>query len=186
MRKLDPSALICACTAACAPPSTAIIAMTQATPMMMPSAVSVERSLLRAIAFMPTFRIVRNLSMLLFSRSDRGPPLPGHGPVFDDLAVAEPHDPPGKLRDVPLVRDEHDGLSGVVQLLEDGHDLLGRLRIEVARRLVGQHQLGLVDERPRDRDALLLPAGELARQMVLAAREAHGLETLPGFLDPLL
>ena len=64
MRKLDPSELICAWTAACAPPPTAIIAMTQATPMMMPSAVRVERSLLRAIAFMPTFRIVRNFSML--------------------------------------------------------------------------------------------------------------------------
>ena len=31
--------------------------------MMMPSAVSVERILLRAIAFMPTFRIVRNFNM---------------------------------------------------------------------------------------------------------------------------
>src|ERR1700682_467354 len=63
IKKFVPREEIWACTAACAPPPTAIIAMTQATPMMIPSAVSVDRSLLRAIAFMPTFRIVRNLSI---------------------------------------------------------------------------------------------------------------------------
>src|SRR5450759_1090704 len=186
MRKFEPSELICAWTAAWAPPPTAIIAMTQATPMMMPSAVSVERILLRAIAFKPTFRIVRNLSMLRLSRGERGPPLAGHRAVFDDFAVAEPDDPPGELRDVLLVRDEDDGLSVVVQLLEDGHDLLGRLRVEVSGRLVRQHQLRLVDQRPRDRDALLLPAGELARQVPLPARETHRFEASAGSLDPIL
>ena len=63
IRKFVPSEEICAWIAACEPCRRAIIAMTQATPMMMPSAVSTDRILLRAIAFMPTFRIVRNFSM---------------------------------------------------------------------------------------------------------------------------
>src|SRR5438477_71446 len=131
-----------------APPPTAIIAMTQATPMMMPSAVRVERSLLRAIAFIPTFRIVRNLSMRRLFRLERSPPLARHRSVFDHLAVAEHDDSPGELRDVLLVRDEDDGLPRSVQRLEDRHDLLGGLRVEVSGRLVRQHQLGLVDQRP--------------------------------------
>ena len=63
IRKFEPSAEICAWIAACDPCPTPIIAITQATPMMMPSAVSTDRILFRAIAFMPTFRIVRNFSM---------------------------------------------------------------------------------------------------------------------------
>ena len=43
-------------------------------------------------------------------------------------------------------------------------------RVEVAGRLVGEEQRGRVDQRARDRDALLLAAGELVRQVLLAAR----------------
>ena len=63
MRKLVPSDEICAWIAACEPWPTAIIAITQATPMMMPSIVSAERILLRPIALSPTLRIVRNFSI---------------------------------------------------------------------------------------------------------------------------
>ena len=45
------------------------------------------------------------------------------------------------------------------QELEAG---LGVLAVEVARRLVGEHEVGLARERARDRDALLLPDRELA------------------------
>jgi hypothetical protein len=47
--------------------------MTQATPMMMPSAVSIDRILLRAIAAMPTFRMVMNFSI----STSRTAPRPG-------------------------------------------------------------------------------------------------------------
>src|ERR1700682_4409293 len=63
MRKFVPREEIWACTAAWAPPPTALIAMKQATPRMILSALSVDRSFWRAISFMPTFRIVRNLSI---------------------------------------------------------------------------------------------------------------------------
>ena len=53
---------------------------------------------------------------------------------------------------------------------------IGRARVEVARRLVGEQSAGSRDERARDRDALLLAAGELARLVVEAVAEPDALE----------
>ena len=64
--------------------------------------------------------------------------------------------------DVRLVRDHDDGDALVVQLLENVHDLDARAAIEIARRLVGEQHVGIVDEGARDGDALLLAAGKLA------------------------
>ena len=50
------------------------------------------------------------------------------------------------------------------------------LRVEVARRLVGQHDSGLDREGACDRDALLLAAGHLRRQMIRAPAQADLLE----------
>ena len=52
-------------------------------------------------------------------------------------------------------------LPAARQALEEAHDVLGRRRVEVARRLVGQQDRGAVDERARDGHALPLPAREL-------------------------
>ena len=98
------------------------------------------------------------------------------GTSRQDLPVAERDDAPGVLGDVRLVRDEDDRLPLVVQLLEDRHDLLGGLRVEVSRRLVGEEDRRIVHEAPRDRDALLLAARELRRRVVPAVREADALE----------
>ena len=56
----------------------------------------------------------------------------------------------------------------VAQQLE--HAARGAL-IEVAGRLVGEQHRRLVDERPGDRDALLLAAGQLARVGLRLGRE---------------
>ena len=48
-----------------------------------------------------------------------------------------------------------------VQELQQAEDLVRGLAVEVARGLVAHEQLGVRNQRPRDRDALLLPAGEL-------------------------
>src|SRR5262245_15130524 len=120
IRKLVPSEEIWAWIAACEPWPTAIIAMTQATPMMMPRAVSAERILLRPIAFRATLRIVRNFSI---SVSSSGPPATSDLLVVDDPAVTEHHSALGVLGDVLLMGDEDDGLAVVVQALEDGYDL---------------------------------------------------------------
>src|SRR6185369_17694517 len=130
--KFDPSDEIWAWMAACEPWPTPIIAITQATPMMMPSAVSIDRILLRAIAAIPTLRMVMNFSMstppLPASRASSRQPAIRDRPVFHHLAVAEHDHPLGVLGDVRLVGDEDDRLAGVVELLEDADDLLGGLR----------------------------------------------------------
>ena len=87
----------------------------------------------------------------------------GPGGQHDD-ARAEEHG----LGDA--VGDEHDRL---LRLLPDAQQLkvhlLARQRIERAERLVHQDQLRIVDQRARDRGALLHAAGELVRVFVLRA-----------------
>ncbi len=71
-----------------------------------------------------------------------------------------------------IVRHEHDGQAvGSVQVAQHGDDLGAGVRVEVAGRLVGEQQLGLVDERARDRDALLLASRKLTRHVCGARRE---------------
>jgi hypothetical protein len=77
-----------------------------------------------------------------------------------------------KHRLADAVGHEHDGLPG---LLPDMQQLqvhfLARERVERAKRLVHQDELGIVDERARDGGALLHAAGELIRILFLAAPE---------------
>ena len=54
------------------------------------------------------------------------------------------------------------------------------VRVEVAGRLVGEQQRRAVDQRPGDRDALLLAAGELRRVVVQPVAQADALEQLRG------
>ena len=66
------------------------------------------------------------------------------------------------------------------ELAVDAADLGARLDaqlgVEVRQRLVHQDQRRLDDDRARDRDALLLAAGELAGQLVLLADQLHELQ----------
>ena len=95
----------------------------------------------------------------------------------DDPAVTEADQPRAVFRDVHLVRDEEHGDAAlVVQPLEDAHDLDAGARVEVAGRLVGEDDRRLVDQRARDRDALLLAARQLVRDVVIALAEADGVE----------
>ena len=55
--------------------------------------------------------------------------------------------------------------DGAVQLEHEVEHLAGGAAVEIAGRLVGEHAARLGDERARERDALALAAGELARQM---------------------
>src|SRR5581483_7838050 len=53
------------------------------------------------------------------------------------------------------------GRAAAIDPVEELHDADGGVGIEVPRRLVADEQRRVVDERARDRDALLLAAGEL-------------------------
>ena len=70
--------------------------------------------------------------------------------------------------------------SRPVELAQERQDLVGPLGVQVAGRLVGQDQRRLVDERPGDRDALLLAARQLGRTVVGPLGEADELERLDG------
>src|SRR6185503_4896784 len=90
--------------------------------------------------------------------------------VHGDHALAQAVD------DAFVVGSKEDGGAEVVDLLEDLYDLEGIDRVEVAGRLVGDDHVGLVDYRAGDGDALLLAAGELAREVVHLVAEVHELQ----------
>src|SRR5262245_59980257 len=124
MIKFEPSDLICSSTRACAPAPTAIIVITAATPMMMPSMVSVLRSLftrrarsaMRMLASQvmlppPNFsrrRSCRRRHLVEFPQHRAGIGGLGIQLIADDVAVAKAHDARGKSCDIVLVGDEHD------------------------------------------------------------------------------
>jgi hypothetical protein len=69
-----------------------------------------------------------------------------------------------------VVGDIDEGDAGApLQLLQLGAHALAQLRIEVAERLVEQQDLRLDHQAARQRDPLLLAAGQLVRQPVLVA-----------------
>ena len=94
-----------------------------------------------------------------------------HDVIVKNQPVAHDHVSLRISGDVLLVRDHDDGDAVLVELLENGHDLNAGSAVEIAGRFIRQQYLGLVDQRARDRDALLLTAGKLTRKMVLTTRK---------------
>jgi hypothetical protein len=73
---------------------------------------------------------------------------------------------------VRIVRDHDDRLALLlVQRLQQVEDLVARLAVEVAGRLVAQQKRGIGDDRARDADALFLAARQLARLVLGAVTE---------------
>src|SRR6266481_5877964 len=90
--------------------------------------------------------------------------------VFDvDYAV-------GVFGDVRLVGDQNYGVALLVQLREQGHDLIAGLRIQVAGGFVGQDDRGLIDQGAGNGNALTLAAGELVRLVIHARSQVNGLQ----------
>lgn len=89
--------------------------------------------------------------------------------VGHDFAIAHRHDAVHIRRDILLVGDDHDRHAVfAIEREQHRHDVVRRARIEIAGRLVGKQHARVADERPCDRYALLLPAGELAAGIALA------------------
>ena len=100
-------------------------------------------------------------------------------PVRHDSPVAH-HDHPIRVGgDIGFVgyHDHRDALLAI-ELADDLHDLVRGARIEVAGRLVGKQYSGMVDQRAGQRDALLLPAGELTGRVARALGQADAREHL--------
>ena len=83
---------------------------------------------------------------------------------LDDAAVHEDGDAVGERHRLFLVVGDVDGgrAERALQLVQAEPGLEAQLGVEVGERLVEQEQLRLADDRPGQRHALLLAAGELA------------------------
>jgi hypothetical protein len=84
--------------------------------------------------------------------------------------------------EVEVVRDHHQRLPEVVEGAQQRRHLAHEARVECRRGFVEQHDGGLHRERARDRDALLLPARQLRRMVMLLARQPHAREVVPPHL----
>ena len=84
------------------------------------------------------------------------------------------------MRHVQLVGDHDDGDALVVELLKHAHDFDARAAVEIAGRLVGEQERGLIGERAGDGHTLLLTAGKLIGRVVSAFTEADGRQRLQG------
>ena len=93
--------------------------------------------------------------------------------VADDPALLERDDPlPKRGDDVGVVGRHEHGHAELVDPQQELEDLPADQRVEVAGRLVGDDDPRVVDERARDRRALLLAAGELLRVLLRLLGEA--------------
>ena len=150
------------------PLPTATSTMTAATPIRMPSIVSDERSLFAA---RPRSAMRRNCR-----RHRAHPALRRAALVAHDPAVDEAQHPLGVRGDLVLVGDEHDRAPGGVEPVDDGQHVRGARGVQVAGRLVGQQEAGLVTSARATRHPLLLTARQLGREVVHPVGEPHAAE----------
>ncbi len=78
-----------------------------------------------------------------------------------------------------IVGGDHDCGAPRVRVGNDVHDVPGELGIEVPRRLVGQQERWVRDQRSGDRDPLLLTPGERARPVLQPVSQTQALERAP-------
>ena len=87
--------------------------------------------------------------------------------------------------EVVVVGDHEDRRAIGIQLFEEHEERFTGRAVEVSRGLIGQHDRGAAHQRTRDRDALALAAGELARMEVGTIGEPHPGERLGRALTAL-
>ena len=104
-----------------------------------------------------------------------------HHDVVDDAAPLHLHDPVCLVHDPAVVGDDQARAPLLpCQLAQELNDGLARPLIQGGGRLIGQDQLGLVDERTSDGDPLPLPAGELLGLVANAFAQPEPAEQLGG------
>src|SRR3974377_813271 len=140
------------------------------TPSTMASAVSARRSLCPRTPLMVTFHM---------SGPELPPPLEDRvGGRFiqlvHDSAIGQEDDPVGERSPSRVVGDHHDRLAELVtRPPEAPEQLTGRVRVQVPGGLVGEHEVGSVDQRPGTGAALLLAARHLAGPVREPVRDAE-------------
>ena len=110
-------------------------------------------------------------------RSGRVVGSPAEHDLVPNPAVLDHLDPIGVGSRLGIVGDEDDRLAALVARAPEGlEDLAARREVEVAGRLVGQHDRRSIDQGPGDRDPLLLAGRQLVGPMALLAGEVDQLE----------
>src|SRR5512147_2564900 len=158
--RLEPRLVIWSLIVASVPALMAIMMITAATPMMMPSMVRKERTLFLRIAS-PAMRNASDGLMSYLPRLQRR-----MDAVMDDLVnetVLQPDGALGVRGNCRVVGHHDNGDALLVELMQDAHDLLARAAVEVAGGLIRDDHDRIVDEGTRNRNPLLLPARELVR-----------------------
>ena len=84
------------------------------------------------------------------------------------------------------VGDLDDGGAGIVEFFEELHDLFALDGVKIAGGLIGQDELGILDDRARDADELLLAAGELTGEEIFFADDIEAVEGVADEAGPLL
>src|SRR5215218_1954740 len=92
----------------------------------------------------------------------------------DDAALLDDHVPVGEARQgVDVLVDDDDRLALALEALQAGPDLGPDERRQALRRLVEDEELRVRHQRPSDREHLLLAAGELRAEMMVAFFQAR-------------
>ena len=101
-------------------------------------------------------------------------------PSAFDHPIADPDHAFGGAGDVFIVGDEDDGNAFfLVELLEELQDFFAGAGIEISGGLVGKQQGGMIDQCPGDGDPLLLAAGKLRGFVVEVISKAHPFAAYP-------
>ena len=106
------------------------------------------------------------------------------GFVFCDDSVTDMNDSIGVYGGLRVMRHHHDGTASFMQRMEQIHNLIPRVGIEVACWLIGQDEHWIVDESPGDCHTLLLAAGKFLGQMIDALSQPDHFQCFASALLP--
>src|SRR5438067_553251 len=95
---------------------------------------------------------------------------------FHNPAVAQLNDALPVRRVFLRVRHLNDGHAFVIELAKQLHDFFALTGVQVSRGFISEQKLGLGNNRPRNTDELLLPAGKLTRIQIFFANDLETVE----------
>ncbi len=109
--------------------------------------------------------------------------MPAQGISFQEHAVFYLQCSPRVVRDVCLMGDEQNRFVRTISaLLNKVHDAPACFAVKTACRLICKYDVRVVNERSRNRNALLLPSGELIRILIPLAFQSDALNQRSYFL----
>ena len=94
----------------------------------------------------------------------------------DDLAVGKTQSALRRSAARGIVRDHHDGLAFLIELLEIANHLSTGVGIEVSGGFIGEDDRWIIGQHPRQRHALLLSHAQFTRFMMDSVPESDPLQ----------